>query len=114
MRRLFLLSPAVALSVSCTTLDQSLKLGATTGAITGAAAAFTAYRVINHSPTFKEVGPSIGIGLGLGLLTSYLIHQQVAADRIDTSAHTEIHFGDLPPSPFIMPVQNKKKGAKYE
>lgn len=40
MKRILLLRPIVVLSVSCSTLDQSVRLGALSGALTGAAATY--------------------------------------------------------------------------
>lgn len=112
MNRVLLLSPIVALSVSCTTLDQSFRLGAVTGALTGAAATYAGHGASGRSPTAEEVGIGASIGLGIGLLTSYFVHQQVAEDREEMAKQTEIYFGDLPPSPFIIPQQKYKKGAR--
>lgn len=112
MKRMLLLSPIVALSVSCTTLDQSFRLGAVTGALTGAAATYAGYSTTGRSPTAEEVGLGATIGLGLGLITSYFVHQHVVEEREDMSKQTEIYFGDLPPSPFIIPQPKLKKGGK--
>jgi hypothetical protein len=51
-------------------------------------------------------------GLGLGLITSYFVHKEVATDRETSTRQTEIYFGDLPPSPFIIPSLNQKKGGR--
>jgi hypothetical protein len=112
MRCILYLSPLVPLMVSCTTLDQSFKLGATTGALAGAAASYGAVSSVGRTPTLEEVGIGAGIGLGLGLITSYFVHKEVSADRQDNSRQTEIYFGDLPPSPFIIPALNQKKGGR--
>jgi hypothetical protein len=112
MKRMLFLSPLLALSVSCTTLDQSFKLGAATGALTGAAAIYAGYSASGHPPTLQEVGIGASIGLGLGLITSYFVHQQVAQDRDDAIKQTEIYFGDLPPSPFVIPQPKLKKGGR--
>jgi len=37
------------------------------------------------------------------------VHQSVAEDRVESSKQTEIYFGDLPPSPFLIPG---KKGGR--
>ena len=73
MRNVFFLSPIVALSVSCSTLDQSFRLGAATGALTGAAATYAAGSTSGHQPSLEEVGIGASIGLGLGLITSYFM-----------------------------------------
>lgn len=111
MKRILLMSPMMALSVSCSTLDQSFKLGAATGALTGAAATYAGHGASGKPPTLEEVGLGASIGLGVGLIASYFIHQQVAEDREELSKDTEIYFGDLPPSPFVIPQSNRKKGG---
>lgn len=112
MKRIFLLSPIAALSVSCTTLDQSFRLGAVTGALTGAAATYAGNGASGRNPSGQEVALGASIGLGLGLITSYFIHQQVVEDRDEMSRQTEIYFGDLPPSPFVIPQPKLKKGGR--
>lgn len=112
MKRIFLLSLVMALSISCTTLDQSFRLGAVTGALTGAAATYAGHGAGGRNPSAEEVGLGASIGLGLGLITSYFIHQQVVEDRDEMSRQTEIYFGDLPPSPFVIPQPKIKKGGR--
>jgi hypothetical protein len=103
---------AFIVCTACTTLDQSFKLGGTTGALTGAAAVYSAGSMSGRTPTIEEVGTGAAIGMGLGLLTSYLIHHQVAAEREESARQTEIYFGDLPPSPFVIPGLNSHKGGR--
>lgn len=112
MKRILYLSPLAALSISCTTLNQSFKLGATTGALTGAAAIYSGHSIDGRNPSLEEVGLGASIGLGVGFITSYFIHQQVVEDRDEMSRQTEIYFGDLPPSPFVIPQPKMKKGNK--
>ncbi len=112
MKRILLLSPIAALTVSCTTLDQSFRLGAATGALTGAAATYAGHGSSGRPPRIEEVGLGASIGLGIGLITSYFVHQQVAEDREEMSRQTEIYFGDLPPSPFVIPQPKLKKGSR--
>jgi hypothetical protein len=112
MKRTLLMSPLLALSVSCTTLDQSFKLGAATGALTGAAATYAGHSASGRPPTIEEVGIGASIGLGLGMIASYFIHQQVTKDRDDAIKQTEIYFGDLPPNPFVIPQPKFKKGGR--
>lgn len=100
------------LLTSCTTLDQSFRLGAVTGALTGASTTYAAASSTGRSPSMEEVGVNASIGLGLGLITSYFIHQSVVNDRDEYSKQTEIYFGDLPPSPFVIPNKNSRKGAR--
>ncbi len=112
MRSILFLSTVTVLNTSCTTLDQSFRLGAATGALAGAAATYSADRATGSTPTLENVGLGAGIGLGLGLLTSYFVHKAVVEDRHETSRQTEIYFGDLPPSPFVIPNLNSKKGGR--
>lgn len=102
----------MALSVSCTTLDQSYRLGAATGALTGAAATYAGHSSNGRNPSLEEVGVGASIGLGIGLITSYFIHQKVVEDREEATRQTEIYFGDLPPSPFVIPQPKLKKGGR--
>ncbi len=112
MKCIILLSPIVALSVSCTTLDQSFRLGAVTGALTGAVATYAGNRLSGRNPSIEEVGLGASIGLGVGLITSYFVHQKVSEDRDEKTQGTEIYFGDLPPSPFMIPQPKLKKGGR--
>lgn len=108
MNRFLVLSPFVALVVSCSTLDQSFRLGAATGAAAGAAATYGAERVNGQEPSFENVAVGASVGLAIGLITSYFVHQSVDEDRKENLKQTEIFFGDLPPSPFVIP--NRKGG----
>lgn len=112
MKRIFLIGTIVALTTSCTTLDQSFRLGATTGALTGAAATYVAHSTNGRNPSLEEVGLGATIGLGIGLITSYFVHQKVVEDRDEMTKQTEIYFGDLPPSPFVIPQPKIKKGGR--
>jgi hypothetical protein len=112
MKRLLVLGPFVAMTISCATLDQSFRLGAVTGALTGAATMYAAGNTSGRPPTPEEVGTGASLGLGLGLLAAYFIHEQVLEDREGFSRQPEIYFGDLPPSPFLIPQPKSKKGGR--
>jgi len=89
---------------SCSTLNESFRLGASVGSVTGAAATYAGYIGTGNSPPLERIALGTGVGLGLGLLTSYLIHRDVEEKRQSSDlSKTEMYFGDLPPSPFIMP-----------
>ncbi len=107
----FIFSTLLLSTTSCTTLNESLQLGASTGILAGAAATYSAHSSTGRNPTLENVGMGAAIGLGLGLLTSYLIHGKVEENRQSQSTLPEIYFGDLPPSPFILP-KTPKKGAQ--
>lgn len=103
---------AILLLSACSTLNDSLKLGATMGAVTGAAATYAA-QSSTGATKMEDVAVGAGAGLAIGLLTSYIVHKQVDEDRqTNQSDQIQMHFGDLPPSPFIMPPPSKKKGAR--
>ncbi len=98
---------------ACSTLNESLELGAGLGAVSGAAATYVSYSTTGRSPPGGGITLGAGVGLGIGLLTSYLVHRQVGADRADCEAdQVEMHFGDLPPSPFVIPKALKKGGKR--
>lgn len=112
MKTVLLMSPIVALTVSCTTLDQSYRLGGATGALVGAAATYAGHSSGGRNPSLEEVGVGASIGFGIGLITSYFIHQKVVEDRDEMARRTEIYFGDLPPSPFVIPQPKFKRGGQ--
>ncbi len=97
---------------ACSTLDQSFRLGGTVGALSGAAATYAAGSAAGTPPTLQDVGVGASIGFGIGLITAYFVHEEVAADRDDNTRQTEIYFGDLPPSPFVLPRTPNKKGSR--
>ncbi len=112
MKKTFFLA-ALMLQPACSTLNDSLKLGAGIGTLTGAAAAYTGHASTGQQPSLETVATGAGIGLALGLLTSHIVHKSVEDDRQSYQYdQTEMHFGDLPPSPFIMPTRAPKKGGK--
>lgn len=107
-----ILSLLIATSLTgCSTLDQSFRFGAATGALAGAASTYAAQSANGQTPSSESVGIGASIGLGLGMIAAYFIHQSVASDRESNNNATEMNFGDLPPSPFIMP-NNQKRGGR--
>ena len=111
MRAILYVTTFAMLTSGCSTLDQSFRLGAVTGSLAGAAATYAAERASVGQPTLEDVGIGASIGLGLGLITSYFVHRSVVEDRESAARQTEIYFGDLPPSPFIIPGSNNKRGG---
>jgi hypothetical protein len=112
MKRITLIAAVLSLA-SCTTMNESLQLGAGLGALTGAAATYAGHSGAGARPTLEDVGLGAGIGMGLGLIASYFTFKAVDQNRRDNQAYqTEIYFGDLPPSPFLIPKQNQKKGGR--
>ena len=98
---------------ACSTLNESMQLGAGIGALTGIAAVSAAGDMAGKNPTDDQKLTAASAGIALGLLTSYLIHKNIEEKRDDLlQMGPELHFGDLPPSPFIMTPMKKKKGGK--
>lgn len=94
-------------------MNESLQLGGGLGAISGVAAIYAGHSAAGGKPPGGAITLGAGIGMGVGLLTSYLVHRRVEADRLDYEINqTEMHFGDLPPSPFIVPKMLKNGGKR--
>ena len=95
----------------CTTLDKSFQLGGALGAATGAVATYAGSTAAGGSASSQEIGVGAGIGFAVGLLASYFIHERIISERAEKAADTELYFGDLPPSPFIIPLKKLKRGG---
>ena len=109
--RNILISTTLLSTAACSTLNDSIKLGSTMGAITGAAAVHAGHNSADQNPSSNDVTRGAVIGLALGALTAYITHREVEKERSSTYYETnKIHFGDLPPSPFIFPNKRKKGG----
>jgi len=109
----FALVPIAALLSSCATMNDSLQLGGGMGAVTGFAAVYAGHIGSEQKATFSDAAVGAGIGMGLGLITSYLVHRSVEEKRQSFQIdQTEMIFGDLPPSPFIIPKTKPKKGVR--
>ena len=97
----------------CSTLDQSLELGGGMGMAIGAGAMVAGSGAAGHSASMESVAIGAGVGAILGLATSYFTHKSVDSDRNACEAdQIEMHFGDLPPSPFVVPKPQTKKGSR--
>lgn len=113
MKRMQVFLALPLLASGCSTMDQSLKLGGSLGAASGAAALYAGYAATGAENRGRAAMLGATVGLGFGLLTSYLIHRQVDAEREDFSAdQLDMHFGDLPPSPFLIPRSMQKGGKR--
>ena len=112
-RKIFL-STILLSTTACSTLNESLQLGAATGFATGGIASYAANSTTRSKANLQQVVTGAGIGLGVGLLMSYLMHRSVQEDRQQNAIdQTELHFGDLPPSPFLIPkAPSKKRGTQ--
>ena len=98
---------------SCATMNDSIQLGAGMGALTGGAATYAGYSAGGKSPELGTVAMGAGIGAAVGMITSYFTHKKVDEQRQSyMTDQTEMHFGDLPPSPFVVPRKTFKKGGK--
>ena len=103
----FSIYSSVLLLSSCASLNDSMTLGGGLGAASGVAAMYAA----NPRASAQDVATSASIGLGIGLITSYLTHKHIEKKRESNPPETNFYFGDLPPSPFVTPVIfPKKKG----
>lgn len=105
---------AAALMPSCATMNESVQLGATVGGLTGAAAVYGGQAAAGTKTSLADAAIGAGVGTVLGVISSYLIHGSVEERRASLqSEQTEMHFGDLPPSPFIVPNRYPvKKGVR--
>jgi hypothetical protein len=111
MRKLVLIG-VVGVVSGCATMTDSLKLGGTMGALTGASATAAGYSAAGKSPSLGNLALGAGLGLSLGIFAAYLTHSFTEKDRQSLMGdQTQMHFGDLPPSPFIVP-RNIQKGAR--
>lgn len=101
------------LSTGCSTMNESLQLGASMGFASGALATYAGHSAAGSRANLEQVATGAGIGLGIGLLAAFLTHGSVVEERERNAAdQTELHFGDLPPSPFLIPKAVTKKGGK--
>ncbi len=114
MKRLYFTPIIMVLTTSCATMNESLELGGSMGALTGATATFVAHKSTSgESPAFGSVALGAGVGAIAGLVTSYFTHKNVEERRQSLQAEqTEMFFGDLPPSPFVVPKMSVKKGSR--
>lgn len=109
-----LLALIVASATSCATMNESVQFGAGIGTVTGLAAVYAGHAGSGRSASFEEAAIGAGVGTVLGVISSYLVHRSVEERRASLQAdQTEMHFGDLPPSPFIIPNKYpSKKGVR--
>lgn len=86
----------------CASRTRSLILGGAGGFVTGAYTGSAVYSGPKNQIQNRNTIMGAGIGLGVGLLTAYLLHDYVE-ERIKTQRSDQderLHFGDLPPNPF--------------
>ena len=105
MRTIILILPFVftVLGLSgCASRTRSLILGGAGGVAVGAYTGSAVYSGPKNQIQNRNTIMGAGIGLGVGLLTAYLLHDYVE-DRLKTQRSEQderLHFGDLPPNPF--------------
>lgn len=94
--------PATLLSLTaCSTLNESMQIGAGMGTLAGAAATYTAEHSRGDKPSSNNILGGAAIGLVVGLITSHLVHNKVEETRNQNAGKPEMYFGDLPPNPFV-------------
>lgn len=104
--KIFLFSTFLLLT-SCTTLNDSIKLGSFLGASIGATTTSIAYQQA-QIPSEKSTLTGATLGLATGTLLAYIIHKESKKERVSIHNEPELHFGDLPPNPFIFDKIRKK------
>ena len=103
-----LLILVVLASSACTTLNESVQLGAGLGVLTGVAATHATHSNLGKQPSSDNVRDAAAIGMVAGLITSYFTHKHVEKNRFTPNQGPELHFGDLPPNPFLVPQSDQK------
>ena len=103
MRAIILIIPFMFMLISgCATRTRSLILGGAGGVAIGGYTGSAVYSGPENRIQIRNSLLGAGIGLGVGLLTSYLLHDHVE-ERMSTQRYEQderLHFGDLPPNPF--------------
>ncbi len=98
------------LTTACSTMNKSIELGGILGAAAGAAATSAGEHSAGITPKSNDINSGALVGLGLGLLTSYIIYNGDEQNRENGDSKTQMYFGDLPPSPFVFPNSNPNGG----
>ena len=91
-----------ALLTNCATKPRSLILGGAGGVAVGSYTGSAVYSGLKNQIKTRNTITGMAVGLGVGLLTAYLLQQDVDK-RITTlrlKQDERLHFGDLPPNPF--------------
>ena len=103
-------SAILLFTTACSTMNKSIELGGVLGATAGAAATAAGEHSAGINPKSNDVNSGALVGLGLGLLTSYIIYTNREQNEQNGNSKTQMYFGDLPPSPFIFPNSNQTGG----
>lgn len=103
MKAVIFLFPFMMLMTSgCATHSRSLTLGGASGVAIGVGTGATAYPGYRGKGQTRNALIGAGIGLGVGLISSYLLHGHVEK-RLEAQRYQQderLRFGDLPPNPF--------------
>jgi hypothetical protein len=103
---------AAALLPSCTSMSRAMELGGAMGAASSAIAVSWERASGGDRSPKGDILVASSIGLGVGLMAAYLI-QKSSEEHIASSApEVDMHFGDLPPSPFLFPTTSKKGASR--
>ena len=92
----------------CASRSRSLTLGGAGGLALGAYTGSAVYSGPQNQIKNRNTFMGAGIGLGVGLLVSYLLHDHVD-ERVTSEQYNQderLRFGDLPPNPFN-PANNR-------
>jgi len=108
-----------ALLSNCATQTRSLILGGAGGVAVGSYTGSAVYSGPKNQIKNRNTLMGAGIGLGIGLLTSYLLHNETdkRMQSLRLMNDERLHFGELPlnpftPSPFIQNSNNGFGGGK--
>jgi len=99
---IFTLPFCLVLLSGCATRTRSLILGGAGGVAIGAYTGSAVYSGPQRQIQTRNTLLGAGIGLGIGLLSSYLLHDSVE-ERLASQQYEQderLRFGDLPPNPF--------------
>jgi hypothetical protein len=103
MKTVIWIFPFLFMSLAgCATRTRSLILGGAGGVAIGGYTGSAVYSGPEKQIQTRNTLLGAGIGLGVGLLTSYLLHDHVE-ERMSSQRYEQderLRFGDLPPNPF--------------
>lgn len=104
---------SLTLATGCASMRDSLVLGAVSGGAVGAYTGSLAYAGPNSRLAHRNIGIGAATGIGIGLLSAYLLHRGVEhqVDAVEKSYSERVYYGDLPPNPFdVRMVPSSTKG----
>ena len=93
---------SLTFAAGCASMRDSLVLGAVSGGAVGAYTGSLAYAGPNSKLAHRNIGIGAATGIGIGLLSAYLLHRGVESqvDAVEKSYSERVYYGDLPPNPF--------------